>query len=40
MHEAFDATMADPEFLAEAGRQKLVINSVSGAAINELLDRV
>jgi tripartite-type tricarboxylate transporter receptor subunit TctC len=40
LRDAFDATMIDSEFLAEAGRQKLVINPVSGAAINELLDRV
>jgi tripartite-type tricarboxylate transporter receptor subunit TctC len=40
LREAFDAAMADPEFHAEAARQKLVINPVSGARIAELLDRV
>jgi tripartite-type tricarboxylate transporter receptor subunit TctC len=40
LREAFDATMKDPEFLAEAARQKLVINPVSGGKIAELLDRV
>jgi tripartite-type tricarboxylate transporter receptor subunit TctC len=40
LRAAFDATMQDAEFLAEAARQKLVINPVSGEAINQLLDRV
>jgi tripartite-type tricarboxylate transporter receptor subunit TctC len=40
LREAFDATMQDPEFLAEAARQKLAINPVSGKKIAELLDRV
>jgi tripartite-type tricarboxylate transporter receptor subunit TctC len=40
LRDAFDATMKDPEFLAEAARQKLVINAVSGKKIAELLDRV
>jgi tripartite-type tricarboxylate transporter receptor subunit TctC len=40
LREAFDATMADPDFLAEARRQKLTINPVSGVKIAELLGRV
>jgi tripartite-type tricarboxylate transporter receptor subunit TctC len=40
LRDAFDAAMQDPEFLAEAARQKLVINPVSGKKIAELLDRV
>jgi tripartite-type tricarboxylate transporter receptor subunit TctC len=40
LRDAFDAAMEDPEFLAEAARQKLVINPVSGKKIAELLDRV
>jgi tripartite-type tricarboxylate transporter receptor subunit TctC len=39
LRDAFDATMTDADFLAEAGRQKLIINPVSGLAINALLDR-
>jgi tripartite-type tricarboxylate transporter receptor subunit TctC len=37
LRAAFDATMRDPDFLAEAARQKLVINPVGGARIAELL---
>ena len=40
LRDAFDATMKDPEFLAEAARQKLVINPVSGSKIAELLERI
>jgi tripartite-type tricarboxylate transporter receptor subunit TctC len=40
LRDAFDATMRDPEFLAEAARQKLIINPVSGEKISTLLDRV
>ena len=40
LREAFDATMKDPEFLAEAARPKLVNNPVSGQMIAGLLDRV
>jgi len=32
--------MRDPDFLAEAARQKLIINPVSGEKIAGLLDRV
>jgi tripartite-type tricarboxylate transporter receptor subunit TctC len=40
LREAFDATMQDPDFLAEAMRQKVIINPVSGAKIAALLDRI
>lgn len=40
LRDAFEATMQDPEFLAEAARQKLIINPVSGEKIAALLDRV
>jgi tripartite-type tricarboxylate transporter receptor subunit TctC len=40
LRAAFDAAMKDPEFLAEAERQKLNINPVSGEKIAELLKRV
>jgi tripartite-type tricarboxylate transporter receptor subunit TctC len=40
LRDAFDATMQDPEFLAEAGRQKLIINPVSGERIAALLERI
>jgi tripartite-type tricarboxylate transporter receptor subunit TctC len=38
--KAFDATMKDPEFLAEAARTKIDVNPVSGKAIDELLAEV
>ncbi len=40
LRDAFDATMKDPDFLAEAARQKLIINPVSGEKIAALLDRI
>ena len=40
LRAAFDATMRDPDFLAEAARQKLIINPVSGEKIAGLLDRI
>jgi len=40
LREAFDATMQDPELLAEAMRQKLIINPVSGEKISALLGRM
>jgi tripartite-type tricarboxylate transporter receptor subunit TctC len=40
LRDAFDATMTDPDFLAEAARQKLIINPVSGEKIAALLDRI
>jgi tripartite-type tricarboxylate transporter receptor subunit TctC len=40
LRDGFDATMKDPEFLAEAAQQKLVINPVSGEALAALVERV
>jgi hypothetical protein len=37
---AFQDTMRDPEFMAEAGAQKLDINPVTGQQIAEILQRV
>jgi tripartite-type tricarboxylate transporter receptor subunit TctC len=37
---AFDATMKDEEFLAEAKKQRMEIDPVSGTEINALLERV
>lgn len=34
---AFDATMKDPEFLADASRMKLDVNPVTGSALDKLL---
>ena len=38
--DAFDAAVKDPEFLADAAKQKLIINPVSGEALYKLLERV
>jgi len=40
LRDGFDATMRDPEFLADAAQQKLVINPVSGETIAALLTRI
>lgn len=40
LRDAFDATMKDKAYLAEAAKQKLVINPVRGERINQLLDAV
>ena len=40
LRDAFDATMTDPGFLAEAEKQKLEVNPVSGAQLNAMLERV
>ena len=40
LRDAFDAALKDPELLADAKAQKMEIDPVTGAAINELLDRV
>jgi tripartite-type tricarboxylate transporter receptor subunit TctC len=40
LRAAFDATMKDDAFLAEATKQKMDIDPVGGADINALLDRV
>jgi tripartite-type tricarboxylate transporter receptor subunit TctC len=40
LRKAFDDTMADPEFLAEAKVRGLEVNPVSGAEIDHLLDEL
>ena len=40
LRKAFDETMKDPDFLADAKLQNAEIDPVSGEAINALLDRV
>lgn len=40
LRAAFDATMQDPDFLADAKAQNAHVDPVGGQAINELLDRV
>jgi tripartite-type tricarboxylate transporter receptor subunit TctC len=40
LRDAFDATMKDKAFLAEAHKQKLEVNPVGGAQINKMLDHV
>ena len=39
LRAAFDATMKDKEFLADAEREKAEIDPVDGVTINKLLDR-
>jgi len=40
LREAFDATMKDPEFLAEAGRLELEVRPVPGTKVEELVKEV
>ncbi len=40
LRAAFDATMKDADFLAEAKKQRMEIDPVSGSEINALLERV
>lgn len=40
LRDAFDVTMKDKAYLAEADKQKLEINPVRGARINQILDAV
>ncbi len=40
LRDAFDATMKDPQFLAEAAKEHAEIDPVDGATINALLERV
>jgi tripartite-type tricarboxylate transporter receptor subunit TctC len=40
LRDAFDATMTDPDFVAECDKQQLEINPVGGAKLNAMLDRV
>ncbi len=38
--KAFDETMKDPEFLAEAAKAKLIINPVNGDGVQKLVDEI
>ncbi|HEY4133915.1 MAG TPA: tripartite tricarboxylate transporter substrate-binding protein [Alphaproteobacteria bacterium] len=40
LRDAFDATMKDKDFLAEAEKQQLEVKPVSGAELNAMLERV
>jgi tripartite-type tricarboxylate transporter receptor subunit TctC len=40
LRDGFDATMKDPEFLAEAHKQKLEVDPVGGAQLNKMLEKV
>ena len=40
LRTAFDQTLADPEFLAEARQRGLEVNPVSGAEIDRLVDEL
>lgn len=40
LRAAFDATMKDPEYLAEAEKRKLEVNPMRGEAINHLIDEL
>ena len=37
LRRAFDATMKDPAFLDDAGKQKLEINALTGEQLTELI---
>ncbi len=37
---AFEATMKDPDYLAEAVQRKLEVNPMGGAAVNQLIDEL
>ena len=39
LRDAFDATMQDRDFLADAGKERIEIAAVDGATINAALDR-
>jgi hypothetical protein len=40
LRDAFDATMKDPDFIADAARQKLDLSPESGADLAALIDRI
>jgi len=40
LRQAFDATMTDPDFVAEAGRIELELNPIGGARLQQLLAEV
>ena len=40
LRKAFDATVNDPEFLADAARQKLEINPIEGVKLQHLAEEI
>ena len=40
MRRAFEATMKDPQLLAEAGKMKLAVDSVGGEEVTKLIDQI
>jgi tripartite-type tricarboxylate transporter receptor subunit TctC len=40
LRQAFDATMADPDYVAEATARGLEVNPVGGADLDKLLDQL
>jgi tripartite-type tricarboxylate transporter receptor subunit TctC len=40
LRSAFEATMADPDFIAEATARSLEVNPVKGADLDKLLERL
>ena len=40
MRRAFEATMKDPQLLAEAGKMKLAVDSVGGEEVTRLIDQI
>ena len=40
LRQAFDATMADPEFRADAAHMKIDVDPIDGAAVEGVLDRL
>ena len=40
LRDAFDATMKDPSFLADANQQKLLVKPLSGVALAGLVDKI
>jgi tripartite-type tricarboxylate transporter receptor subunit TctC len=39
MRRAFDATMKDPAYLADAERAKIDVDPITGERVNELIDK-
>jgi hypothetical protein len=40
LRDAFDQTMKDPEFLADAAKSRLDVKPVSGAEMQTLVERI
>jgi tripartite-type tricarboxylate transporter receptor subunit TctC len=40
LRQAFEATMKDPEFLAEAKQRQMDVNPMSGAEIDQLVNEL